>query len=286
MELLDIKIFCDLIELKSYTEAAKSNFLTQSAVSQRINRLNQYYGNKIFLDKKRLILSWHGKYLYEKFKDILKIYSSTEEIIERKDAKDIVSIGFSNNAKVRYFSKDLVEIIFSKNILPEIYFGPSQSIYEKVLFGTLDYGVVGGIPQKSNNLVFNKLYSEKIVLVTSLKNTSKNIQLEEMPIILDHRDSGLYMFLKNELAVQGKDIEQLKIIGYVGTSDEKLLVLPNNTCYCFLPESYVKKRPNLKIIPLDPELRRSFYEIYLKKRMNKIAFLSDLLRNIIDSKSD
>lgn len=29
MELLDLKVFCDLIELKSFTEAAKRNYLTQ-----------------------------------------------------------------------------------------------------------------------------------------------------------------------------------------------------------------------------------------------------------------
>ena len=120
MELLNIKIFCDLIDLNSFTRAAEKNCLTQSAVSQRINRLNEYYGDKIFLDKKRLVLSWHGKYLYEKFKDILKIYSLTEEIIENKYASDIISIGFSNNAKPKYFSRELVDDVLSKTILPEI----------------------------------------------------------------------------------------------------------------------------------------------------------------------
>jgi len=74
MQILDLKLFCDLVELKSFTNAAEKNFLTQSAVSQRINRLNEYYNNALFLDKKRLILSSQGKFVYEKFKDILNIY--------------------------------------------------------------------------------------------------------------------------------------------------------------------------------------------------------------------
>jgi DNA-binding transcriptional LysR family regulator len=263
MELLDLKIFCELIELKSFTEAARRNFLTQSAVSQRINRLNKYYGNKIFIDKKHL-----------------KLYSSTEEIIGQKGVKDIVSIGFSTNAKARYFNKEFVDLILHKNILPEVYFGPSQSIYEKVLFGTLDYGVVG-MPQEqvSNDLIFNELFTEKIVLATDHTNPSGHIQLEKISIILDHRDSGLYMFLKNELALHGRDIEELNIVGYVGTSDEKLSVLPNNKHYCFLPESYIKKGTNLRVVHLAFDLKRTFYEIYQKKRTAKISFISDVIKN-------
>lgn len=278
MELLDIKIFCDLINLNSFTRAAEKNCLTQSAVSQRINRLNEYYGNKIFLDKKRLLLSWHGKYLYEKFKDILKIYSLTEEIIDNKYAKDIISIGFSNNAKPKYFSRDLVDDILTKNILPEIYFGPSRSVYEKVLFGTLDYGVIGNLPHKSNALAYNQLYAEKIVLVTHSKNSTEDINLEKVPIILDHRDSGLYFFLKNKLSTHGKDIEGFNVRGYIGTSGDKLSILQGSDCYCFLPESYVEDELNFKIIPLKFDLERNFYEIYLKKKKAKIAFLSELIK--------
>ena len=278
MEILDIKIFCDLIELKSFTEAARKNYLTQSAVSQRINRLNEYYGNKIFLNKKQLSLSWHGKYLYEKFKDILKIYSYAEEIIEHKSAKEVISIGFSENAKAKYFNQGFLDKLLGNNFLAEIYFGPSQSIYEKVLFGTLDYGIVGSRPQKSSEIVFDKLYTEKIVFVTSAKNSVENVKIEEVPLILDHRDSGLYLFLKNRLMTIGIDIKQLNIKGYFGTSIDKFLILSSGEFYSFVPEWYLRKRTDLKEVRLEFDLTRHFYEIYQKKRIDKIAFFRDLIR--------
>jgi len=278
MELLDLKIFCDLVELKSFTEAAKKNCLTQSAVSQRINRLNEYYGNKIFLNKKQLTLSWHGKYLYEKFKDILNIYSSTEEIIEQESVKEVISIGLCENARAKYFNHDFLDKLFGNNFLSQIYFGSSQSIYEKVLFGTLDYGIVGSRPQKSTEIVFDKLYAEEIALVTSAKNPVENVKIEEIPIILDHRDSGLYQFLKSELTAMNVDIEQLNIKGYFGTSIDKIVILQRGEFYSFLPEGYLRERDDLSVVQLNFDLRRHFYEIYQKKRMGKIAFFRDLIR--------
>ena len=285
MELLDLKIFCDLIELKSFTEAAKNNCLTQSAVSQIINRLNEYYGNKIFLNKKRLTLSWHGKYLYEKFKDILNIYSSTEEIIEQESAKEVISIGLCENARAKYFSHDFLDKILGTNFLLEIYFGPSQGIYEKVLFGTLDYGIVGSRPQKSTEIVFDKLYTEEIVLVTSANNPFENVNINEIPTILDHRDSGLYQFLKTKLLTFDIDIEQLNIKGYFGTSIDKFRVLKGNRLYCFMPEQYLKKSPDLRVVQLNFNLTRHFYEIYQKRNSGKIAFLVELIRKTNDAKS-
>ena len=208
----------------------------------------------------------------------MNIYSSTEEIIEQKSAKEVISMGFSENAKTRYFNQDFVDKLFENNFLQEIYFGPSQSIYEKVLFGTLDYGIVGSRPQESTEIVFDKLYTEKIVLVTSANNPVENVKINEIPIILDHRDSGLYQFLKTKLLAFDIDIEKLNIKGYFGTSIDKFRILESGEFYSFMPEWYPKESPDLKAVQLDFDLRRHFYEIYQKKRMGKIAFLSELIR--------
>ena len=278
MEILDLKIFCDLVELKSFTKAAEKNCLTQSAVSQRIDRFSEYYGNKIFLNRKRLVLSWHGKYLYEKFKDILNIYLRTEEIVERKNKKEIISIGISENPKAKYFDRGFIDEVLAKDTLLELYFGSSRSIYEKVLFGNLDYGIIGNRPRESAEIAFEKLYGEKIVLATSAGNPTKGLRILEIPIILDHRDSGLYLFLKNELVTVGIDISDLNIRGYFGTSVDKHLLLQTGKVYSFLPEWHIFRTPGLQVVQLDFDLVRSFYEIYQKKRVQKIAFLSELIR--------
>ena len=278
MQILDLKLFCDLVELKSFTKAAGNNFITQSAVSQRINRLNQYYNNKLFLDKKRLIFSTQGKFVYEKFKDILNIYSSTEEIVDKRIKNETISIGMCENARIRYFDTSFLKTVLERKFMPEVFFSPSRTIYEKVLFGSLDYGIIGNRPTKSSAMAFNELYNEKIVLATAIKHAADEVNLGEVPIILDHRDSGLYEFVKNRLLTVDILIDELNIAGYVGTSADKLEVLRESEYWCFLPEWYVEENPHLRMVDLGFELRRSFYEIYQNKRKNKVAFLRDSIR--------
>jgi len=278
MQILDLKLFCDLIELKSFTKADGKHFITQSAVSQRINRLNQHYNNKLFLDKKRLILSTQGKFVYEKFKDILNIYSSTEEILDKRMKNETISIGMCENARIRYFDTSFLKAVVERRFLPEVFFSPSRTIYEKVLFGSLDYGMIGNRPSESSAMVFSELYNEKIVLATAIKNASNEVNLGEIPIILDHRDSGLYEFVKNRLLTLDISIDELNIAGYVGTSADKLDVLRESEYWCFLPQWYVEENPDLKMVDVGFELRRSFYEIYLKKRKDKVDFLRRCIR--------
>jgi len=283
MQILDLKLFCDLVELKSFTKAAEKNFLTQSAVSQRINRLNKHYNNKLFLDKKRLIISKYGKFLYEKFKDILSIYSSVESIVDKKIDAEIISLGMCENAKIKYAHAVLLKKMMKSKVIPELFFGLSKIIYEKVLFGVLDYGIIGNRPTQSSAMVFNELYNEKVVLATAIKNAAAEVKLEEVPIIFDHRDSGLYEFIKNRLLSVDISIDELNIAGYVGTSADKLDVLRESEYWCFLPEWYVQEHSDLQMVDLGFELRRSFYEIYMKKRKDKVGFLRKYIREYNDS---
>src|SRR2546423_1991277 len=52
MELTDLQLFCDLVETRSFTRAAERNFLSQSAVSQRIRALERQYA-QVLLERGR-----------------------------------------------------------------------------------------------------------------------------------------------------------------------------------------------------------------------------------------
>src|SRR4051812_1419569 len=50
LDLQGLRVYCDLVETGSFTKAAERNFLSQSAVSQRIKALEQAYG-QVFLER-------------------------------------------------------------------------------------------------------------------------------------------------------------------------------------------------------------------------------------------
>src|SRR5438105_15100579 len=74
MHLATLKLFCDLVETESFTLAAERNFVSQSAVSQRIRTLEREYG-QVFLARGKgrgpAVPTEAGRLLYEGAKPLL-----------------------------------------------------------------------------------------------------------------------------------------------------------------------------------------------------------------------
>ncbi len=47
MHLETLKVFCDVVETKSFSAAASQNFVTQSAVSQQVRMLEDRWGRRL-----------------------------------------------------------------------------------------------------------------------------------------------------------------------------------------------------------------------------------------------
>ena len=47
MHLETLKVFCDVVESRSFSAAASQNFVTQSAVSQQVRMLEDRYGRRL-----------------------------------------------------------------------------------------------------------------------------------------------------------------------------------------------------------------------------------------------
>ena len=72
MHLETFKIFCDVIETGSFSLAASKNFLTQSAVSQQIRRLEEHYDRQLIERSRGCIrLTQAGEALYQVGKEKL-----------------------------------------------------------------------------------------------------------------------------------------------------------------------------------------------------------------------
>src|ERR1043166_7199008 len=79
MHLETLKVFCDVVETRSFSTAASQNFVTQSAVSQQIRMLEERYGRQL-LERTRgnVQLTPAGEILYQVSKDIVQRYQDLE----------------------------------------------------------------------------------------------------------------------------------------------------------------------------------------------------------------
>ena len=85
-----LKIFVDLIQTESFSRAATRNFLTQSAVSQRIRQLERDLGQQLVIrGRGRMRPTEAGKILFEASQEILERFARARDDLNR--IRDVVS---------------------------------------------------------------------------------------------------------------------------------------------------------------------------------------------------
>src|SRR5437868_4128939 len=82
MQIETLKIFCDLVETRSFSHAAERNFVTQSAVSQQVRGLEARFKRRLLervRGRRELHLTQAGEAFYEASRDVLAAYGQLEE---------------------------------------------------------------------------------------------------------------------------------------------------------------------------------------------------------------
>ena len=94
MSLWKYKYFVDVVDMKSFTKAGKKNYVTQTAISQQIAKLEKEVGGKLISrESGALEVTELGKVVYDKAREMLKIYKQMEKEIEQIQRKDVIRIG-------------------------------------------------------------------------------------------------------------------------------------------------------------------------------------------------
>src|SRR5438270_993435 len=93
MQLEALKIFCDLVDLHSFSKAAEANDRTQPAVSRIVHELEERLGVQL-IDRSRrsLPLTPLGQAYYEGCKALLDQYLELEASIRRARAEMLVTV--------------------------------------------------------------------------------------------------------------------------------------------------------------------------------------------------
>ena len=82
MHIETLKIFCDLVDLQSFSLAAERNFITQSAVSQQIRSLEDKFKRKLLervRGRREVKLTPAGEVFFRESKKVLDAYTELQE---------------------------------------------------------------------------------------------------------------------------------------------------------------------------------------------------------------
>ena len=168
MQIETFKVFCDLVESRSFSRAAVRNSITQSAVSQQVKNLEVRFETQLLRrDGKSITPTPAGRIFYERSRAILDSFEHMQ--LEMK------SIGQDMAGSVRVatiYSVGLYELSVVVKTFLKIYpkvnlhleYSKGSRVYEDCLRGALDLGIVT-YPEPRKGLKIIPLPADKLILI-------------------------------------------------------------------------------------------------------------------------
>jgi DNA-binding transcriptional LysR family regulator len=169
MQFEALKVFCDIARLRSFSEAATANVLSQSAASHIVAQLEKRLGQLIVRHPRPLRLTPLGQQFYEGCNALVEQYLDLEasilkartEMSGRVRVAAIYSVGLGDMGQ--YLTR-------FKTVEPNAdvhveYLHPDQ-VYEKVREGTIDFGLVS-FPKPARGLIVTPWRDEIMIVVCS-----------------------------------------------------------------------------------------------------------------------
>jgi LysR family transcriptional regulator, transcriptional activator of the cysJI operon len=169
MQIDNFKIFADLVETRSFSKSAKTNGITQSAVSQQARAMEKHF-QTLLIDRsqKQFQLTREGQRVYETAREVLHAYDKL--VAELQEMKKVISgvIRISTIYSIGLhelppYIKRFLNDYPSVNVRVE--YRRSNLVYEDLLHNAVDFGLVA-FPVRQRQLESVPFRNDKLILIT------------------------------------------------------------------------------------------------------------------------
>ncbi|MBN2900139.1 MAG: LysR family transcriptional regulator [Clostridia bacterium] len=273
MNISALRFYKEVVEMKSISKVAQNSHISQSALSQMMQKLESELGYQL------LNRSNKGVYPTEMGKIVYK-YSGTMIRIHEKMMDELVSHQHQlANVKINgygsFINYSLPCIMYKiKKKFPmykfELHSKTNEETFNDLLNEVTDIGFVNETPL-DESILYDYIGKERIVLAASvdsrIPDTITVQELVKYEMILLDSDSTLHNFLKKKLKLVGLSLDELNILFEIDSIGAAKSSVRNNLGVSFLPYMAIKKelyQKEFKIVEIeDFDLD---YNIYLASR--------------------
>jgi DNA-binding transcriptional LysR family regulator len=186
MHIETLKVFCDVVETRSFSTAASQNLVTQSAVSQQIRALeNKYECKLIERTRGHVQVTPAGEIVYQASKEIVQRYLEMEGGLQGLNHRvggilrvtTVYSVGlYELSSPLRRFLRAYPQVKVHLD------YSRSNKIQEDVLRGSADFGILA-YPAKRPYLVILPFREDRLVLICHPQHpfaSFKNISIHKL----------------------------------------------------------------------------------------------------------
>jgi len=274
-----LETFARAAELNSFTAAARSLGLSQAAVSQRVQALEQALSVSLFNRQGgQIFLSEAGQCLYDYSQRIIALHQEARREITGKREPLVAQLSLAASS------------IPGEHLLPELLSGfrqkhphvqirvtvsDSAAVLSEVEQGQAQLGLVGA---KSDHpsLEYRPFARDVMVLLTPPKHAwsrRKQVTLDQLckePLIVRETGSGSRDCLEQALARAGKSMRDLNVVLELGSNEAIKEMVLRGGGLAVLSSQVVQKEVEARMLHAlavaDLELERDLYAVWDKRR--------------------
>lgn len=220
MHIETLKVFCDLVDLQSFSLAAERNFVTQSAVSQQIRTLEEKFKRRLLervRGRREVKLTPAGDVFYKECKNVLAAYDQLNESLRGLVGK----IGGSVKVATVY-SVGLHELptkvgeFMSKfpSAKIDLEYSRTTKVVRDVLNGTVELGVLA-FPEPRRGLTIVQMPAHRLVLICppdhkfAKRSQIKAKDLNGLDFVLFERDTPTRKATDRILKANGVEVKKV-----------------------------------------------------------------------------
>ena len=278
MELRQLKYFVEVGRLKSYSQASKTLFITQSTISQQIRKLEEELGVELLTrDTRHVALSDYGEQFYPCAVQILEEARAGAERIRDVKALKVGTISIGATYSFGPLLKQTVLDFYKKypHIRLNLVITSKEDLQQKLLDRELDLALTYRSPLGDDRIESHLLFQSRLCLIGrigELKGVGKEVSVQDLsrfPLALPSRGLQARDTLEAVLFAQNVDLDiRLEI-----NSVRSLLDLVGSSpLVTILSEEAIHQVQGFEAVPIDhPEGRMDGCFHYLKAVYHKMA---------------
>lgn len=256
MDSYQLKIFCMVTQLQSFSKAAKVMHMSQPAVSTHIKNLEEYYRGQLFERTPHgVTLTKAGETFYIYAKRILELQDEMEQHLEAVLLHESNHIIVAASTTIGNVSLPCTIYLF-KEEHPEVTIrldiANSEEVIRKIMADEADIGVVETYTD-SPDLTAIPVTSDELILIVppDRQDSGDTFPLKEFlshPIFLREDGSGTRKILAAALEQHGFSVNDLNVIAEMSTIDAIKSAVEAGLGGAVVPRLTVRKEAYLKTL--------------------------------------
>ncbi len=290
MDLWQLKIFCNVVDLKSFSKAGEAVHLSQPTVSSHIKDLEAHFGTQL-IDRlaRNVSATKAGELLYDYAQRLIALQHETESAMAEYigNIKGRLTVGGSTipggyllPQLIGAFSKSYPDVIISLVV------ADTSEILEKISSGAIELGVVGA-SDESNQLEQTPLGEDDLCIVVPSghrwadRDTISISELTDEPFIVRESGSGTLRSIEQHIHKAGFTLNDFHVVAEMGSTEAVRQSIKSSVGISILSAIAVAddvKAGTLKTLAVEGlQLKRRFYLTRHKHRTP-----SPLCRTFVD----